>query len=97
MAFGETNLCSKTEAVFFSCTAHALQFARPVVGAAAGLHADQAGRQIDEELCHLLATQLLLEHRLAKLIDAVDLEELFREVNSDGGGLHGERSFSGLT
>jgi len=76
--------------------AHALQFARPVVGAAARFHADQAGRQIDEELCHLLAAQLLLENRLAKLVDAVDLKELFREVNSDGCGLHGERSCSGL-
>ena len=76
--------------------AHALQLARPVVRAAAGLHSDQAGRQIGEELGHLLAAQLLLEYRFSQLVDAVDLKDLFREVNADSGGLHGERSCSGL-
>ena len=76
--------------------AHALQFTRPVMRAAAGFHSDQARWQLDKELGHLQAAQLLLEHCFARLVDAVDLKDLFREVNADDGGLHGERSYSGL-
>jgi hypothetical protein len=39
-----------------------------------------------------LMTYLLLEHRLAKLVNAVDLEELFSQINPNGGGLHSESS-----
>ena len=49
------------------------EFARPVVRPPAGLHPDQAGRHVDEELQHLVAFELLAQDRLAPRIDPMDL------------------------
>jgi hypothetical protein len=69
---------------------HALQLAGPVVGAAAGFHANQAGRQVHEEGGHLFALERLVEHGPAMLIHAVALKYVLGQV--DGRNLHGGRS-----
>jgi hypothetical protein len=60
------------------------QLPRPVVSGGARLEADEAGRQVGEELEHLLARQPALEHRPALGVGAVDLEEVLGEVEADG-------------
>lgn len=72
--------------------AHALELAGPVVGTAAGLHANQAGGQIDKETRHLLALERFVEHGLAMLINAVDLKHILGQVDANGCNLHGGRS-----
>jgi hypothetical protein len=74
--------------------AHALKLARPVVGAAAGFHANQAGRQVHEEGSHLFALERLVEHGFAVLIHAVDLEHILGQIDANGCNLHGGRSCS---
>ena len=59
-----------------------LQLARPVVGATARFHANQARRQIHEELSHLVTPDLLLDDRLAKLIDAVQLKHILSQIDA---------------
>lgn len=71
--------------------AHALQLSTPVVRATASLHANQARRQVEEERGHLIAPQLLLQDRLAVLVDAVDLEHVLRQVDANSRDLHGGR------
>ena len=67
-----------------------IKFARPVVGAGAGLHADHAGRQRRDQLVQLVArhggpNQL----GLADLIDAMHRENILGEVNTYGQNRHG--------
>lgn len=50
------------------------EFARPVVGAGARFHSDQARRQVVEEGHQRVAPDLLLADGVAVRIDAVDLE-----------------------
>jgi hypothetical protein len=40
---------------------HACQLSSPVVRSAAGLHANQGGREIGKEFSHLVALELLLK------------------------------------
>ena len=61
------------------------QTARPVLRAAAGLHADQARRAISEVLHELRPCQPQA-HELARLhLDPVQLEYPFRNIHSDDG------------
>jgi hypothetical protein len=46
------------------------------MGAAAGFHADQAARQVGEELQQSLARQPLAQHRSAASVDAVKLKDV---------------------
>jgi hypothetical protein len=68
------------------------ELASPMVGAAAGLHADQARRQAGEELQHLAARQLLAQHRPALRVGAVHLEPGLCQVEADGRNLRHGRS-----
>jgi hypothetical protein len=70
-----------------------LELASPVMGAAAGVHPDKAGWQVDKESDNLVAFELLLGHGLAMRIDSVDLEDILREVDASVGDLHGGRPF----
>ena len=65
-----------------------LQLARPVVRAAAGFHADEAGREVREEQRELGAFELFLQRRLTALIDAVHLEDVFSQVDANGYNIH---------
>jgi len=58
------------------------QLARPKMRAAAGLHADQAARQVGEERQHLGPRQPLPQHHPAALIDALHLEHVLRDVET---------------
>jgi len=60
------------------------QLARPIVSRGAGFHADQARREPGEEGPQLGAAKALFEHRPTRIIDAVDLEDLFSEIDTDG-------------
>jgi VIT1/CCC1 family predicted Fe2+/Mn2+ transporter len=62
--------------------------------AAAGLHAEQTRRQVDEERRHLVSAQLLLHEHLAVLVDSVDLEHVLRQVDTNSRKLHGGNPFS---
>ena len=63
------------------------QLPRPVMGGGTGLQADQAGRQVGEELEHLLARQPAPEHRPTLGVGAVHLEQVLGEVEADRGDL----------
>jgi hypothetical protein len=54
----------------------AAQLAAEMMRADAGLHADQARRQIGEPCCHLSARPLLLQHDCAALVVAHDVERV---------------------
>src|SRR3546814_4611530 len=56
------------------------------------LNANQAWRQLRKERQHLLAVQLLHQHRGAVLIDAVRLENALRQIQSYRRNPHRERS-----
>src|SRR3990167_4933969 len=73
---------------------HCPELARPVMSAAASLHAQQTRRQVDEECRHLAPAQLLLHEHLAMLVDSVDLEHVLRQVDANSRKLHGGRPFS---
>ena len=64
---------------------------RPVVCRSTGFHTNQAGRKGPEELQHLGAPQLPPDRNLARVIDAVDLEDALGEIKTDSGNLHGGR------
>jgi hypothetical protein len=55
---------------------------------ATGFHADQAGRNLAEELEHLFAAQLSVDDDLAIAINAMDLEDILGEINADATNLH---------
>lgn len=61
---------------------HCLQFARPVIGMCIATcpHADEARWQVNEKRRHLGSLELLLQHLLAVLINAVDLEHVLCQV-----------------
>lgn len=60
-----------------------LKLARPVVSAPAGLHADQAPRQLLEKREQLTSTQLATHENTTVFIDTVDLENALREIDTD--------------
>jgi hypothetical protein len=64
--------------------------ARPVMRAGTGLDADQACRQVGEELEHLAAPKLPGDERLAMSVDAVHLEHRFGKVEADRGHVHAQ-------
>ena len=65
-----------------------LQLPRPVMRAAARFHADQARRQVGEERHYLGALQLLLQHRLASLIDPMHLDHVLCQIDPNRRNLH---------
>jgi hypothetical protein len=54
----------------------------------AGLHADEARRQSFEERHHLAAAKLLPDDNLLGRVDAVNLEYVLGEIQTDRGNLH---------
>jgi hypothetical protein len=52
------------------------------------LHANQAGRQRRKKFQHLTAAKLLPDDDLLGRIDAVDLEHVLRDIQTDCGNLH---------
>src|SRR5262245_1742953 len=64
------------------------QLASPIVGCGTGLHPDQAWRQRCEERDHLAAPQLLSDNDLLSCIDAMNLEYLLGDIQTDRGNLH---------
>jgi len=68
--------------------ADAAQSTRPMVGAAAGFHADDCGWQVGEAFEQLAARHGLLQHHLAMRIDAVHTEYVLGQVNSHGSNIH---------
>jgi hypothetical protein len=66
------------------------RFARPVMRAGAGFHADQAGRQAPEDLQHPAASQLTTQDRSALGVRPVQLENRLRQIDPDcGNPVHG--------
>src|SRR3954452_5117377 len=53
-----------------------------------GLHANQAGWQRFEELRHLPPTKLFSDRDVLGRVNAVDLEHVLRDVQTDRGNLH---------
>ena len=54
----------------------------------AGLHADKARRQSFEELHQLAAAELLSDNDILSRVDAVNLEYVLGDIQSDRGNLH---------
>src|SRR5215475_14196167 len=57
-----------------------------------GLYTNQAGRQRRKKLHHLCATKLLPDNDPLALVDAVDLEYVLRDIQTDRGNLHADGS-----
>jgi hypothetical protein len=62
------------------------------MSATTGFHADQATLEIGEERQHLIALQLLLEHRLSPLINTMNLKNLLCQIDTNCRNLHFGRS-----
>jgi hypothetical protein len=69
------------------------QLACPVMGTAAGLHTNEADRQVGKQFSDLAALQLLLQRRLAALIDRVNLKHVLCQVDTNCRNLHGGRPY----
>src|SRR4029077_15556669 len=65
------------------CVPERLEFARPVMRRCAGLNADEAWRQLLEECQDIPSLQLAADHHLAYRVDAVDLKNRLRDVETD--------------
>jgi hypothetical protein len=68
------------------------EFTRPIVGCRAGFHAHKARRQRLEERQHLAAPKLLPNDYLLGGVDAVNLEHVLGDIQTDRCNLHGDRS-----
>ena len=64
------------------------QFTRPIMCRGAGFHADKARRQSFEELYQLAAAKLLPDDDLLGRINAVNLEHVLGDIQTDRGNLH---------
>jgi hypothetical protein len=60
----------------------------------AGFHANQAGCKGLKESNHLASSQTTPDDDLSVRIDAVNLEPVLGEIQTDGGNLHGTRLLS---
>jgi hypothetical protein len=65
-----------------------LQLTRPVMGATACFHADQARRQIGKDLGHLCTLELLLQTCLAVGIHTMNLKNRLCKIDSNCRNLH---------
>lgn len=65
----------------------------PVVGAAAGFHANPARRRVDEEGQQLRALEWLLHHGLPHLVHSMHLEHILCQINANRRKLHVGRPF----
>jgi hypothetical protein len=61
----------------------------PKVCAVRCLHADEARRQVCEKRWHGMTAKRLAQHRLSMSVDAVNLEDIFRQVQTNASDLHG--------
>jgi hypothetical protein len=68
---------------------------RPEVGCGAGLHANQAGRQSAEEADEFTPAELPADQNLSVLIDAMNLEDMLGDIETNRGNLHWSGSLSG--
>jgi len=68
------------------------EFTCPIVGCRAGFHAHKARRQRLEERQHLAAPKLLPNDDLLGRVDAVNLEHVLGDIQTDRCNLHGDRS-----
>ena len=64
------------------------QLTRPIMCRGAGFHADKARRQSFEELYQLAAAKLLSDDDLLGRINAVNLEHVLGDIQTDRGNLH---------
>src|SRR5690606_40043970 len=64
----------------------------PVMGTGTGLHADQARWQLCEERQQFRAIEPFANHDLAVLIDAMNTEHSFRQIDADGCNIHDDSS-----
>lgn len=70
--------------------AEAAELPCPVVGAGAGFHADQAGRQVGNHFQQLAACHLGFdENSLAALVNAMQSEYILGEIDAYGDNTHG--------
>jgi hypothetical protein len=69
--------------------AHLGELPRPMVRAAAGLHANQAWAAVDEERQELDALDLPVDDLACGLIDVVHLKDVLGDVDSNGRKLDG--------
>src|SRR4028118_820542 len=71
------------------------EFPGPEVSGGAGLHPDQAGWQAAEEADELASAELTADQNLSILVNAVDLEDVLGEIETDCGDMHWSGSLSG--
>src|SRR6516164_5387522 len=70
------------------------QLTRPMMRCRAGLHADQTRLERPEIGDDAAAPQPPANDDVSVCVDAVDLEPVFGEIQTDGGNLHGGRLLS---
>jgi hypothetical protein len=64
------------------------EHASPIVRTVRSLHADQAGRQIGEEAGYHIAMQPLSHNDFLVVVDAVNLEDILRQIQTYPNDLH---------
>jgi len=67
----------------------AFKFPRPVMGTAAGFHADKAGGKFGKKRTYHRAAYLFADDYAPFLIYSVSLKNVFCAMKSDGGNVHG--------
>src|SRR6516162_8236664 len=72
------------------------QLTRPIMRRSTRLHANEAGRQRRKKLQHLTAAKLLPDDDRLGRINAVDLEHVLGDIQTDCGNLHVDGSLCGL-
>lgn len=73
----------------FYRVAQSRQTPRPIMGTAAGLDADEAGRPVRKERQDLMALEGFADDRLASFVDGMQLDDLFGDIEAGGGNGHG--------
>jgi hypothetical protein len=71
------------------------QLSRSEMGGGTRLHADQAGRQAPEEADELTPAELTADRNLSVLIDAMNLEHMLGQIETNGRGMPWSGSLSG--
>ena len=68
-----------------------LQLVGPEMGATTSFHADQTGGQVGKDSDHLVPLELLFQKHFAALIHAMNLQDIFGQIDANRGDFHSVR------
>jgi hypothetical protein len=68
--------------------AHRYQFIGPEMSRCTGLHADQTGWDVGKKGGHLCPSELFVEQPFSVLVNPMDLENVFCQIDSSSFNVH---------